>query len=179
MYSKNVRTRDSDRRFGETLPPGYDGSRFSRRHRGGKDEIVVVPDSEFAVRDDDEMTSGSAELSRNGIVNASAPVRARRYSTRGEKPLPHEMQAAECRDDEPIPACAECDECDECAEHTEENAQPHSGGIGELLRKIGLSGDVSNEDILLFALIFMLVSDSESGEGADIIPVLALLLASR
>ncbi len=175
MYSKNVRSRDAGRRFGETLPPGYDGSRFSRRRRGGEDEIVVIPDSEFVMHDDRSDTAGSAELSRNGIVSTSVPMRSRKHTAppeipeKPEIPEPPAMPEEECAPElPPVP----CDKC-ESAE------KPHSGGLGALLEKIGIGDEISNEDVLLFALIFMLVSDSESGEGADIVPVLALLLAIR
>ena len=172
MYSKNVRSRDAGRRFGETLPPGYDGSRFSRRRRGGEDEIVVIPDSEFVTHDDASDTAGSAELSRNGIVSTSVPMRSRKHTA---PPEIHEMldppamPKEECAPEMPPVPCDKCESAE----------KPHSGGLGALLEKIGIGDEISNEDVLLFALIFMLVSDSESGEGADIVPVLALRLAIR
>ena len=167
MYSKNVRSRDAGRRFGETLPPGYDGSRFSRRRRGGEDEIVVIPDSEFVMHDDASDTAGSAELSRNGIVSTSVPMRSRKHTAPPEiheMPDPPAMPEEECAPEMPPVPCDKCESAE----------KPHSGGLGALLEKIGIGDEISNEDVLLFTLIFMLVSDS-----ADIVPVLALLLAIR
>ena len=172
MYSKNVRSRDAGRRFGETLPPGYDGSRFSRRRRGGEDEIVVIPDSEFVTHDDASDTAGSAELSRNGIVSTSVPMRSRKHTAPPEiheMPDPPVMPKEECAPEMPPVPCDKCESAE----------KPPSGGLGALLAKIGIGDELSTEDVLLFALIFMLVSDSESGEGADIVLVLALLLAIR
>ena len=172
MYSKNVRSRDAGRRFGETLPPGYDGSRFSRRRRGGEDEIVGIPDSELVTHDDASDTAGSAELSRNGIVSTSVPMRSRKHTAPPEiheMPDPPAMPKEECAPEMPPVPCDKCESAE----------KPHSGGLGALLEKIGIGDEISNEDVLLFALIFMLVSDCESGEGADIVLVLALLLAIR
>lgn len=145
MYSRNARSRENGT-FGEALPPGYDGSRFSRRRRGETDEIIVVPDSEFVLRED---TPGSAELSRNGIVSAKS-----------------EPQGKDGRDDEKMLIAD--------SPKGEKRAAP---GLDRILGSF--ASELTDEDILLLALIFMLSAESERGSGEDIVIPLALLLAIR
>jgi len=160
MYSRNTRENR-----GYSVPPGYDGSRFRRRRYNGSnhydDEIIIVPDSGFTSVDDsstDDERGG--ELSVGGIPTQRGIREDKRNSAFAEESnLPLEERAED--------------------RHNEEKRPKEK--LTEILEKLGFSGGMTTDELLICAVIFLIASDTaDDGRSVgDVLLILALLLGLR
>ena len=163
MYSRNTWER---RNSGYTVPPGYDGSRF-RRSRNRHDEVILVPDSGFAVKEDP--VREDSELSVSGILTQKG-IQSRKCSSADadDASIP-DFEGKLCPKDEP--------------EHENKECDPPAKGekLSGLLSSLGFKDRISSDELLLCAVIFIIASDTENeGRNAgDILLILALLLGIR
>lgn len=162
MYSRNSWEK---RNGGYTVPAGYDGSRFRRRRRDSEgntpDEVILVPDSGFAQRED--------ELSVGGIPTQKGINKRRNYSALAE----NTADLPSSTDDPPMLSHRD----DTVAEASSSTGEKLSGILGSL----GFGDRISTDELLLCAIIFIIASDTEN-EGrnvGDILLILALLLGIR
>ncbi len=162
MYSRNL----WDKRDSYSLPPGYDGSRFRRRHRRNEDfdqgsDVIIVPDSSYAAVDH----KGDGELSVGGIPTEIGISRQRHSSTVENAP-------------EPIPPVP--DEAETVCEIWK-SGTPSKDKLSDILEKLGFHGGLSSDDLLLCAVIFIIASDRgrDPGYAGDILLILALLLGIK
>lgn len=159
MYSRNNR---DGRGTGEySVPPGYDGSRFRRRRRTEEgrvsDEVILIPDSDFAPVADTAEESG--ELSVGGIPTRHGAREQRRRSAIVEE--------------EPAPPLGDAPPPEEPHKESEK--------LSGILDKLGFTGGLSSDELLLCAVIFLIASDrdNEGKNAGDILLILALLLGIR
>ena len=172
MYSRNNGNRHG---IGEySIPPGYDGSRFRRRRRtdGNRDdgdEIILVPDSGFAPVNDSPSEESNRELSVGGIPTSHG-VRQRR----------HGYAVAE-DDAEPTTVNTHADESAAVDHKTEEKRAAPQEKLSGILEKLGFTGGMSSDELLICAVIFLIASDvADDGRSVgDILLILALLLGIR
>lgn len=175
MYSRN----SWDKRDNYSLPPGYDGSRFRRRRRRdesgqfSEDEVIIVPDSSYATLDDtvSEPSQDSGELSIGGIPTDIGIRRQKKRSALAEDVQQADTTAAPdiIKEDAPTEI------------NTNENGNHAKEKITGILEKLGFSGGLSSDDLLLCAVIFIIASDTErDGHSVgDILLILALLLGIK
>lgn len=157
MYSRNSRDREY------SVPPGYDGSRFRRRRRADgerftEDEIILVPDSGFAPVSDPAEDGSSRELSVGGIPTVHGLEDRRRSYTSAEDDPQQPF------DEPPIP--------------TEDTPKEK---LTTILEKLGFTGGISSDELLICAVIFLIASDvaDEGRSVGDVLLILALLLGIR
>lgn len=178
MYSRNT----WDKRDTYSLPPGYDGSRFRRRRRYddsgrlSEDEVIIVPDSSYAALDENEQAQShdSGELSVRGIPTNAGIRRQKKNSANAEFALP--------ADTPPSPDLLEENEAAEADKNVNNENRGHAKEkITELLEKLGFSGGLSSDDLLLCAIIFIIASDTDHDgcNVGDILLILALLLGIK
>ena len=156
-----------EKRDNYSVPPGYDGSRFRRRRRNDRDEVVLVPDSGFAPEEKPQ-TDDSGELSVRGIPTAKGYERSRREKERSDTTYHDDITAAESR-----PSCSDTKEDESTGKVTEK--------LASILEKLGFHGGISHDELLICAILFIIATDKErvtDGTG-DILLVLALLLGIR
>lgn len=171
MYSRNSwENRDS-----YSLPPGYDGSRFRRRrhrdaHGHAEEEVIVVPDSSYAPTAEEIPDSG--ELSVGGIPTGRGIEHQRRRSAFVED---------EPEEESPEIANSTADTSAPPENPVEASVSPAKEKLSGILEKLGFSGGISSEDLLLCAVIFIIASDTEKDGRSvgDILLILALLLGIK
>lgn len=161
MYSRNTR----DNR-GYSVPPGYDGSRFRRRRYNGgnhsdEDEIIIIPDSGFTSVDDlHSPEEHTGELSVGGIPTRRGIREEKRNSAFAEDLQTPAEESAEA--------------------HCNEEKRPKEK-LTEILEKLGFSGGMTSDELLICAVIFLIASDTaDDGRSVgDVLLILALLLGLR
>ena len=168
MYSRNTRDREY------SVPPGYDGSRFRRRrrldgNRSTEEEIIFVPDSSFAPVEDPPSDDSNGELSVGGIPTSHGVRQRRRsYAVAEDNAEPAESD---------VPALESPTE-DETVEEKSDSPKEKLSGI---LEKLGFTGGMSSDELLICAVIFLIASDAlDDGRSVgDVLLILALLLGIR
>lgn len=170
MYSRSTWENRTERSQSYNIPPGYDGSRFRRRRSNNQrsdreDEVILIPDSGFAKYVSEAEGDGSpdsGELSVGGIPTALG-IRERQKQS---PPSESELTMTTPRDDESPPASV-----------PEKPTEKLSG----ILEKLGFTGGLSSDELLICAIIFLIASDRDNdGKNAgDILLILALLLGFR
>lgn len=160
MYSRNTRDRG-----GYSVPPGYDGSRFRRRRYNGEnkyeDEIIIVPDSGFtSVENSSSAEDHDSELSVGGIPTQRGIREDKRNSAFAEEQLILTEEHLE--------------------DHRHEEKHPKEK-LTEILEKLGFSGGMTSDELLICAVIFLIASDTaDDGRSVgDVLLILALLLGLR
>lgn len=188
MYSRNMWENREPRRQGYTIPPGYDGNRFRRRRTSGndstveEDEVIIIPDSGFVPVEDEP---GDNELSVGGIPTNKG-TRRRMNSVSGRKNS--EDRKSESFKEEVLCGQNENDSASDTGsvkepspQAIETHAHMDTGKLSGILEKFGFSGELSKDDLLLCAIIFIIASDKDQDERdvGDILLILALLLGLR